>query len=79
MYTKLIFSIALLSTLLLCSCKKNVEGEYSGTASVTVGLATTTIDNLYENGVRIAAVGTITASDNTLWTVPSEINLPILN
>jgi len=74
MNTKLFFSITLLSSLLLSSCKKNVEGEYSGTASVTIGLATTTIENLYENGVRIAAVGTITASDNTVWTVPSETN-----
>lgn len=74
MNTKLFFSITIVFSLLLSSCKKNVEGEYSGTASVTIGLATTTIENLYENGVRIAAVGTITASDNTVWTVPSETN-----
>ena len=50
--------------------------QYLGTASVTQGLATTTTTaNLYTcTGGRIAAVGTITASDNSVWTVPAVTN-----
>lgn len=48
--------------------------NYSGTASVTQGLATTTLENLYEPGVRVAGVGTITATDDTVWTVPADVN-----
>ncbi|WP_208746766.1 hypothetical protein [Aquimarina algiphila] len=51
-----------------------VTGEYLGTASVSQGLATTTIDNLYLPGQRVAGVGTITAADNSVWTVPAEVN-----
>lgn len=47
--------------------------QYMGTASVTQGLATTTISNLYNcTGGRIAALGTITATDASTWTVPAE-------
>ncbi|MBC7643446.1 MAG: T9SS type A sorting domain-containing protein [Flavobacterium sp.] len=54
----------------------NIFGQYIGTASVTQGLATNiTTTNLYTcTGGRIAAVGTITASDNTIWTVPAITN-----
>ena len=53
----------------------SVFAQYSGTASVTHGLATTTTSNLYTcTGGRISAVGTITASDNTIWTVPAVTN-----
>lgn len=50
--------------------------QYLGTASVTQGLATTTTTaNLFTcTGGRIAAVGTITASDNSVWTVPAVTN-----
>lgn len=49
--------------------------QYTGTASVTQGLATTTTSNLYTcTGGRISAVGTITASDTTIWTVPAVTN-----
>lgn len=48
--------------------------SYSGTASVTQGLATTTATNLYPSGQRIAGVGTITAADNSVWTVPADVN-----
>lgn len=49
--------------------------QYSGTASVTQGLATTTTSNLYTcTGGRVAAVGSITASDNSVWTVPAVNN-----
>ncbi len=49
--------------------------QYAGTASVTQGLATTTTSNLYTctNG-RIAGVGTIVASDNSVWVVPAVVN-----
>ena len=39
--------------------------------SVTQGLATTTTSNLFPPGQRVSAVGTITATDNTTWTVPA--------
>jgi hypothetical protein len=52
-----------------------LKAQYSGTASVTQGLATTTTSNLYTcPGGRISAVGTITASDNSVWTVPAVTN-----
>jgi len=60
--------------ILIVSCKKSVTGEYSGTASVTEGLASTTTENLYSKGVRVAAVGSIAANDGTVWTVPAEVN-----
>lgn len=51
-----------------------VTDAYTGTASVTQGLATTTTTNLYAAGQRIAGIGTITASDNSVWTVPASVN-----
>lgn len=49
--------------------------QYTGTASVTHGLATPTATNLYTcTGGRITDIGTITASDNTVWTVPALVN-----
>ena len=49
--------------------------QYTGSASVTQGLATPTVSNLYTcSGGRIAALGTITATDNTIWTVPAVTN-----
>lgn len=65
---KKLLSLLLILPLLL-------KAQYSGTASVTQGLATTTTSNLYTcTGGRIAAVGTITASDNSVWTVPAVTN-----
>lgn len=65
-------------TLLLSSCDtdNNIPSDnpYTGTASVTQGLATTNTSNVYPAGQRIAGVGSITASDNTVWTVPAEVN-----
>ncbi len=51
------------------------SAQYLGTGSVTQGLATATSGNLYSctNG-RVAALGTITATDNTVWTVPAVTN-----
>ena len=49
--------------------------QYSGSASVTQGLATTKNSNIYScTGGRIASIGTITASDNSVWTVPAVTN-----
>ena len=39
--------------------------------SITQGRATTITPNLYLKGQRVAGVGTVTATDGTLWTVPS--------
>ena len=48
---------------------------YTGTASVTQGLANTITDNIYScSNARIAGIGTITSSDNVVWTVPAENN-----
>lgn len=49
-------------------------GDYTGTASVTQGIGTATTANLFDPGQRISAVGTITASDDSEWTVPAEVN-----
>lgn len=61
----------------LLGCLLPVWGfaQYTGTASVTQGLATATTGNLYEcsNG-RVTRLGTITASNNTVWTVPAVTN-----
>ena len=50
------------------------SADYAGTASVTQGLANTTTANVYAAGQRIAGLGSITASDNTVWTVPAAVN-----
>lgn len=52
----------------------NSVSDYSGTASVTQGFATTTTTNLFSQGVRVAGLGSIEASDGTIWTVPAEEN-----
>jgi hypothetical protein len=49
------------------------ESDYTGSGSVTQGLATTTTANLLECG-RVAGIGTITDTDGTVWTVPAEVN-----
>ncbi|MEL6591925.1 MAG: hypothetical protein AAFP08_15370 [Bacteroidota bacterium] len=48
--------------------------DYQGTASVSQGFATTTTSNLYAEGIRVAALGEITATDNSGWVVPAEVN-----
>ena len=39
--------------------------------SVSQGLATPTLTNLFPAGQRVSAVGTITATDGTTWTMPA--------
>lgn len=53
----------------------NLFGQYTGTGSVTQGLATTVSSSIYScpNG-RVPGIGSIKASDNTIWTVPAEVN-----
>jgi hypothetical protein len=48
-----------------------VRSANTVTRSITQGLATATTANLYPPGQRVSAVGTITATDSTVWTVPS--------
>ncbi|MCB4797301.1 hypothetical protein [Neotamlana laminarinivorans] len=55
------------------SLESNIT-NYSGTASVSQGLATTTVTNLYPDGTRVASLGTITSYDDIIWTVPAEGN-----
>lgn len=64
---------------LVSSCDKDDDptpspSNYTGTASVTEGLATTTTSNLYSAGQRVAGLGTSIASDNAVWTVPADVN-----
>ncbi len=72
MKNQLILMVGLIT--LNLSCKKSVVGDYTGTASVTEGLAATKTENLYSKGIRIAGLGSITSSDGTVWTVPAEVN-----
>jgi hypothetical protein len=52
-----------------------VSAQYNGSGSVTQGLATATTGNLYNCASgRIARLGSITAEDNSDWTVPAEVN-----
>ncbi|MFN8360156.1 MAG: T9SS type A sorting domain-containing protein [Candidatus Kapaibacterium sp.] len=56
----------------------SLRAQYTGTASVTQGRATTTITNLYTcAGGRIAGVGMITATDKTVWTMPAVVSYSI--
>ncbi|WP_324028245.1 hypothetical protein QSV08_10020 [Maribacter sp. BPC-D8] len=78
----------LVSLILLNSCAENKSKAkanestnssksetYKGTASVTQGVATTTIEELYScDKGRKTAVGEITSIDGKTWTVPSETN-----
>jgi len=51
------------------------EAQYIGTASVTQGPATITSSNIFTcSGGRVTNIGTITASDNSVWTVPAVVN-----
>lgn len=51
------------------------HAQYTGTGSVTQGLASTTNANIYTcPGGRIPSLGTITATNTTVWTVPADVN-----
>jgi hypothetical protein len=75
--------IGLLFLLLFFQCKKTVADQsnqpnnslgYNGTGSITQGLATSSISNLFPAGIRAAGIGTIVSTDNKSWTVPAEVN-----
>ncbi len=55
-----------------------IFAQYTGTGSVTQGLSSTiATTNLYSAcsvGSRVSAVATITATDNTTWTIPAVTN-----
>ncbi len=60
---------------MLCFISADLLGQYKGTAAVTQGKANTTTTNLYScTGGRISGLGTITATDNSVWTVPADVN-----
>ncbi len=47
---------------------------YTGTGSVSQGKGTTTTANLFAAGIRVAALGTVTSTDNKAWAVPADVN-----
>lgn len=51
------------------------NAQYLGSGAVTKGLATTTTSNLYTctNG-RVTDLGTISATNSSVWTVPAVVN-----
>ena len=49
------------------------------TSSISQGRATTTIANLLATGQRISSVGSITATDGTVWTVPAATQFTTSN
>lgn len=52
-----------------------LNAQYTGTGSVTQGIGMTTVQNLYTcSGGRIPSIGTINASDNSVWTLPATVN-----
>lgn len=70
-----------LSFLLIFSCSSDDEivststDDYSGTASVSQGLASVVTSSLYAcTDGRDSPVGLSTTEDGTVWTVPSEVN-----
>jgi hypothetical protein len=50
-----------------------VFAQYVGTGSVSQGLATTVVSDIFPGcaGARISGVGTITSTDSKVWTVPA--------
>ena len=69
----------MLVSALFFSCKKTATvittASYTGTGSVTKGLATTTVRGLYScTGGRVTSVGTISSTDGKIWTVPADNN-----
>lgn len=65
----------LLFTAILTALTCVAYAQYNGTGSVTQGPASTVISNMYTcTGGRVTNIGTITAGDNTIWTVPAAVN-----
>ncbi len=54
---------------------QGAQGQYTGTGSVTQGPGSITIPSLYAcPSGRVPALGAITATDATTWTVPAEVH-----
>jgi len=69
----------LIITAVLLNCSL-LLGQYSGTGSVTSGIGAITSSNIYTcAGGRIPSIGTITATDNSIWTVPATVNFNDIN
>lgn len=57
------------------SVSSNVMSQYMGSGSVSQGVGQINQSNLYTcSGGRITNIGSITAQDSLLWTVPAEVN-----
>lgn len=77
-----IFAIVLFSFIAFACNKPNsstnnpvITDTYKGTGSVTKGLATSTVNSLYNcTGGRVTSMGTINANDGKTWIVPGENN-----
>jgi hypothetical protein len=70
---KKLFNCRITFFLLLSPCV--AMAQYKGSASVSQGIAATITPNLYNcTGGRIAGIGTIKASDSSVWTVPAAVN-----
>ena len=70
----------LLIVIFNAGCVANAQtGTYTGTGSVTQGLGTTTTANLMPSCAsnHTTPLGTITASDASIWTVPAATNFVI--
>lgn len=53
----------------------NDYSDYSGSGSLTYGIAETTVANLFSEGGRVAALGTIDGLvDSVAWTIPAIVN-----
>ena len=62
------------SVFLLC-LQPQVFAQYSGTGSISQGKAAWVTQNLYTcAGGRLGGIGTITAADKTVWTVPALVH-----
>jgi hypothetical protein len=60
---------------LFCLLSAGLHAQYNGTASVTQGEGDTIAANIYVcAGGRVTNIGTITASDSTVWPLPAAIN-----
>ena len=70
-------------TLFLQGCNSHAESnsvttkasDYKGSGSLTYGIAESTVTNLFTQGGRVAAIGSIKSIDGaTTWTVPAVVN-----
>ena len=76
---KFIVCFFLIINVFACNKTDNTQSTtsdiYTGTGSVTKGLATTSVSGLYScTGGRVTSVGMITSADGKPWVVPGENN-----